>query len=224
MRYAIVGVLCFLAGFGAAVGAMAAGWFDPRPTVEPPPNEEWGKFLSVPKVELLGDGRLLRLTEDFAYVDRNNTTWIAPKGSIVDGASIPWPLWSVTGGPLEGKYRNASIVHDVECDRKTKAWDDVHLMFYDACRCGGVPEVQAKTLYAAVYHFGPRWDFRQEMKTKPFRDRKGRKKTAAYRVRIARPTKAASEPDAALSRKLRDHVERRNPSLDELRKLDPAKL
>jgi hypothetical protein len=30
-------------------------------------------------------------------------------------------------------------------------------MFYEACRCGGVAVVTAKTMYYAVYHFGPRW-------------------------------------------------------------------
>lgn len=30
-------------------------------------------------------------------------------------------------------------------------------MFYEACRCGGVGAVPAKTMYYAVFHFGPRW-------------------------------------------------------------------
>ena len=30
-------------------------------------------------------------------------------------------------------------------------------MFYEACRCGGVDETEAKLMYYAVYHFGPRW-------------------------------------------------------------------
>jgi hypothetical protein len=30
-------------------------------------------------------------------------------------------------------------------------------MFYEACRCGRVNVVKAKTMYYAVYHFGPRW-------------------------------------------------------------------
>ena len=31
-------------------------------------------------------------------------------------------------------------------------------MYYEACRCGGVGKIKAKLMYAAVYHFGPRWD------------------------------------------------------------------
>jgi len=30
-------------------------------------------------------------------------------------------------------------------------------MFYEACRDGGVGEQKAKLMYAAVYHFGPKW-------------------------------------------------------------------
>ena len=80
-----------------------------------------------------------------------------PAGSVVDGASIPQVFWSLVGGPFEGEYRNASVVHDVACDRKSEPWEAVHLMFYNACRCGGVGEKKAKLLYWAVYLGGPRW-------------------------------------------------------------------
>ena len=30
-------------------------------------------------------------------------------------------------------------------------------MFYEACRCSRTNVVQAKTMYYAVYHFGPQW-------------------------------------------------------------------
>ena len=36
-------------------------------------------------------------------------------------------------------------------------------MFYEACRCGGVGAVQAKTMYYAVFHFGPRWHAEERM-------------------------------------------------------------
>jgi hypothetical protein len=83
--------------------------------------------------------------------------WIAPKGSIIDGASIPKPFWSVVGGPLDGAYRNASVLHDIACKDKKRPWEDVHLMFYQAMRCSDVPVAKAKMMYWAVYHFGPRW-------------------------------------------------------------------
>ena len=43
-------------------------------------------------------------------------TWTAPKGAKVDGASIPQLFWTPIGGPFEGKYRYASVIHDTECD------------------------------------------------------------------------------------------------------------
>lgn len=62
------------------------------------------------------------------------------------------------GGPFEGQYRNASVVHDVACVKKSEKWEDVHRMFYYAMRAGGVSETRAALMYAAVYKFGPRWD------------------------------------------------------------------
>ena len=41
----------------------------------------------------------------------------------------------------------------------TDPWHDVHRMFYEACRCGGVGERKAKTMDWAVHNFGPRWEF-----------------------------------------------------------------
>lgn len=105
----------------------------------------------------LADGRNMRLTADFAYVDPRRKRWLSPKDSVVNGASIPWIFWSVIGGPFEGQYRNASVLHDVACEQMHNAWQNVHLMFYEACRCGGVAESRAKLMYWAVYHFGPRW-------------------------------------------------------------------
>ena len=105
----------------------------------------------------LPDGRNMQLTQRFAYIDPRGKEWIAPKGAVINGASIPGSLWSVVGGPYEGQYRHASVIHDVGCEDMTSKWEDVHFMFYEACRCGGVSEAKAKTMYYAVYNFGPRW-------------------------------------------------------------------
>ena len=101
----------------------------------------------------------MTIEADFAYVDPRGKRWDAPKGSIVNGASIPRSLWTIIGGPFEGKYRNASIVHDVYCDSMSEPSEAVHFMFYEACRCGGVPEKKAKILYYAVATFGPKWEY-----------------------------------------------------------------
>lgn len=117
----------------------------------------WGSFVGTVKAEWLDDGRRMRLLDNFAYVDPARQTWNAPAGSEIDGASIPKVFWSFIGGPFEGKYRNASVVHDVACDQKSRPWRDVHRMFYNASRLGGVGSVSAKVMYFAVYHWGPRW-------------------------------------------------------------------
>ncbi|HEY1065663.1 MAG TPA: DUF1353 domain-containing protein [Pirellulales bacterium] len=144
-----------LAATIAAAGT--SGWLDGWGIRVVSANDEWGRFPASPRAELLDDGRTLRLLEDFVYLDPRGRRWLAAKGAEVNGASIPRAFWSVAGGPLDGRYRNASIVHDEGCVQRTAAWQDVHRMFYEACRCGGLPERQAKILYAAVYHFGPRW-------------------------------------------------------------------
>jgi hypothetical protein len=99
----------------------------------------------------------MKVLARFGYVDPTRIEWDAPAGSIVDGASIPRFAWSIIGGPFEGKYRDASVVHDVACDQRKRPWESVHEMFYSAMRASGVGSVLAKTMYAAVYHFGPRW-------------------------------------------------------------------
>jgi hypothetical protein len=103
------------------------------------------------------DGRDMTLTAPFAYIDRAGVRWDAPVGSVVNGASIPRAFWSLIGGPFSGEFRNASVVHDVACVDRTRPWKQVHQMFYEACRCGGVGAVKAKTMYYAVFHYGPRW-------------------------------------------------------------------
>lgn len=102
------------------------------------------------------DARCLCCVISPTSIKRKLRGW-PPKGSVVDGASIPKIFWSFVGGPFEGQYRNASIVHDTECDAKTYAWQAVHRMFYNASRAGGVGWIKAHVLYAAVYYFGPRW-------------------------------------------------------------------
>lgn len=120
--------------------------------------ESFGAFEGGdPLVQLLGDGRKVRLLSDLGYSGPDGTHWPVPAGITVDGASIPWPFWSLIGGPFEGRYRNASIVHDHYCVAKTRGWRATHRMFHDAMRCSGVAAVKAKIMYYAVHRFGPRW-------------------------------------------------------------------
>ena len=127
-------------------------------TSETPESAEFGRFEGEVIASWDDDGRNMTLRDDFAYVDAEEHRWTAPAGSVVNGATIPPAFWTFIGGPFEGKYRNASVIHDVGCVEMTATWEDVHRMFYEACRCGGVSESTAKILYYAVYHFGPRWE------------------------------------------------------------------
>ena len=93
-----------------------------------------GKVLA----EFLEDGRKMKLLADYTYTDPDSTSWLAPSGAEIDGASIPPFLWPFIGGPYEGKYRKASVVHDVACDEKKRNWRDTHRMFHNAMLCSGV--------------------------------------------------------------------------------------
>lgn len=113
-----------------------------------------GSFSGNPKTEWLvdqsGADRGMALIENFWYLDPNGKKWKAPKGSVINGASIPRPLWSMVGSPYTDDYRRASIVHDVACDDRTVQRKDADVMFYHACLAGGCSFLQAKLLYAAV--------------------------------------------------------------------------
>ena len=117
----------------------------------------WGRFEGDVVARWETDGRLMTLVEPFAYVDPRQARWEAAAGAVIDGASIPRAFWSVIGSPFAGEFRNASVVHDVACEERIRPWRAVHRMFYEACRLGGVAAVKAKTMYYAVFHFGPRW-------------------------------------------------------------------
>ena len=119
--------------------------------------QNWGHFSGPLLVQLLDDGRNVLLLADFSYTDPSGEVWLAPKGLVTDGASIPQAFWSFIGGPFEDRYRNAAVIHDEGCDTRSRTWQDTDLTFYDAMRCGGVGEAKAKIMYYAVYYFGPHW-------------------------------------------------------------------
>lgn len=103
------------------------------------------------------DGRLMILLQPFAYVDPRGVEWSAPKGLATDGASIPGFLWSIIGGPFEGKYRAAAVIHDVYCITKSRPHDQVHKVFYEASIAAGESPRKAWIMYKGVEKFGPRW-------------------------------------------------------------------
>jgi hypothetical protein len=122
-------------------------------------------FEGKPQVEWLGDGRNVKLLTEIKFFDPSNTCWDVPTGAVVDGASIPRIFWPIVGGPFEGKYRDASIIHDWYCDRRTRTWQATHRVFYDAMIASGVADSKAKVMYFAVRWRGPRWEERVTINT-----------------------------------------------------------
>lgn len=156
----MIRALCVFVGLvvGLLVGYLYGSLSSTFRVVSSDPNS--GRFLGTPEATWLNNGRDMKLLKDFLFIDSRGRSWIAEKDRVVNGASIPQFLWSIVGGPFEGQYRNASIVHDAECEKMTSPSTDVHRMFYDACRAGGVNEKDAKYLYWAVANYGPSWTIR----------------------------------------------------------------
>lgn len=119
-----------------------------------------GHFVGVVRVEWVRGAEHdhnMRLLADFAFVDPGGKTWLAKEDYQTDGASIPRAFWTLVGGPFEGQYREAAVIHDQYCDLKTETWQATHRVFYDGMLASGVSEELAKTLYAGVMLGGLRW-------------------------------------------------------------------
>ena len=176
---------------------------------------EWGEFRGNVEASWDADGRTMTLLKDFIYIDPKGDTWIAPVDSKVDGASIPRAAWRVIGSPFTGKYRNASVIHDVACVEQERPWEAVHEAFYHAMRAGGVGVVKAKAMYAAVYLGGPRWP--RKLKREAI--------SKAEAERIAADVRAAADPGS----KITERVTQNEPSraggpatVDLLLRIQPA--
>lgn len=120
----------------------------------------WGTFKGSIVTEWLhepGEDRKMRLEQDAFYVDPKGTIWGAYKGLEFDGASIPRALWSLTGDPFTGDYRDAAVFHDQAYKLRARPKSECDRMFYNAMRCSGVGAFRAKKMYWAVKWFGPKW-------------------------------------------------------------------
>lgn len=130
------------------------------------------------------EDRDMVLLNSLQFVDSRNYSWVAKKGLIIDGATIPKLFWNTIGPPYVGTYRNASVVHDAYCEDHVRtgeqAWwaklhhrdsHAVHQMFYEAMRADH-ERYRAKNnnpfarcnewvldviIYLTVSIFGPRW-------------------------------------------------------------------
>lgn len=151
---------CLISAYLAVVATMALS----APTDA---DTGHGHFSGNPVVEFLPDGRKIKLREAFIYTDPDGNVWPVPVNYIADGASIPRGLWTPVGGPLDGPYRDASIVHDYYCEHFDTRWNEsykldwksVHRAFYQGLLARGVGPKKAKLMYGAVYYCGPRWEW-----------------------------------------------------------------
>ena len=114
----------FITLFASAfAGCASNNSADTQPGIDQtiPGATKWGHYDGEPVTKWNPDGRTMTLLTELRYTDPHGEVWVAPIGSVVDGASIPRYLWSVMGGPFEGRYRNASVLHDVRCTASTSA-------------------------------------------------------------------------------------------------------
>jgi hypothetical protein len=154
----------------------------------------------------------MTLLTELRYTDPNGNVWVAPIGSVVDGASIPRYLWSIMGGPFEGRYRNASVLHDVAYGEKKRPWQDCDRMFYHAMRCSGVSAVEAKTMFYALYRFGHHWRF----PIKRARAVKYEGQLVARAEQIPQPIPRAIPVNPTQINEARDWIQNADPSLEQI--------
>lgn len=118
---------------------------------------ECGCFLGHLDPLWLDDGRFMQLKRPFGYEDPQGCWWVAPAGTLTNGASIPRFFWRIFGAPFTGLYRDIAAIHDAECVLQAEPWRDVHAMFYWGCRAGGCSALRSWLMWVAVRLFGPRW-------------------------------------------------------------------
>lgn len=123
-------------------------------------QEHFGDFMDRLKGVFIPDAKprpLFKLEAEFRFKDPNGFVWLTPAGAEVDGASIPQFFCSYIGGPFEGAYISASVIHDHYCKTKERTAHDTHRNFYYGMRAAQVPEWRAKLMHWAVETFGPSW-------------------------------------------------------------------
>ena len=117
-----------------------------------------GHFDGPINATWMADGRHMILEKAITFTDSKGRAWPVPAGTETDGASIPQAFWWIIGGPFEGPYREAAVIHDYYCDTRRRSWQDVDNMFYDAMLSSNVPAAKAKAMFYAVWSQGPHWD------------------------------------------------------------------
>lgn len=124
---------------------------------QPVVTSNWGHFEGEVACRRDDGGAGITLLEPLTYVDPRCLRWRVEGGTRIEAVGLPHGFWPVIGGPFEGLFLNASVIHSAACAGRARPWRAIHRMFYEACRCSGVDALKAKAMYYAVFHFGPRW-------------------------------------------------------------------
>ncbi len=175
------------------------------------------------------DYRDMKLLANFGYLDPYGVYWEVPAGSVTNGASVPWYLWPALGGPYDGPYRDAAVIHDYYCDKQTYTWEKTHEMFYNASRRRGVSETLAKTMYLGLQMFGYRWPApasttglgQRGMSHASFALPRMHSRSSALLAQAPGRTPATRAPSAEerqIYEELKGWIERDKPSLVEIQK------
>jgi hypothetical protein len=137
---------------GAAVGAFAAcAMLQAQDAV-------FSGKLAFELIEEVALDHKLRLLDDFAFRDESGRVWLAPKGGVLEGWSVPRVLQALPGLPQESEYRKSSALHDYYSNARAGGWQDAHRMLYSASLAEGIAPSEARMLFMAVYASGWRWE------------------------------------------------------------------
>lgn len=138
---------------------------------------------------------IFRVGQEFRFDDPNGLRWTTPAGTAVDGASIPQAFWSFIGGPFEGEYINASVIHDYYCHTKERTAHDTHRNFYYGMRAAGVAPWKANFMYWAVAAFGPDWKVVSRVTMSQSCKSNGQKSTCKMAPKIEKVLVTTPPPD-----------------------------
>lgn len=209
-------------------------WLPPsmKPVTKPTTNDSFtgevqAVFLTPPTPS--DDYRDMKLLAKFGYLDPYGVYWEVPAGYVTNGASIPWYLWPALGGPYDGPYRDAAVLHDYYCDKQMYTWEKTHEMFYNASLRRGVSETKAKTMYLGLQIWGVRWPPPKPTSSLDSRSRRHasftltpmREESARVPVQT-RPTAPAgrvpTDEEKQIFEELKGWIEREKPTLEQIQK------
>jgi hypothetical protein len=161
----------FVSFAASAFFVAALSGCDNNKPAPPPAGSGPSTFKGTVKVEFMNPEkpsdyfRDMKVIAPFGFIDSKGIHWDVPEGAITNGASVPVGTWNLVGGPFDGLYREAAVIHDYFVEqgllgKGTRSVQDTNRVFYEAMRARGVSEDLAKVMYTAVQLFGPTWEVR----------------------------------------------------------------